>query len=109
MKLIFAIINNDDTIAASAALNREGLFVTRLSTTGGFLMVGNTTLMIGVEDHDVERVKGILKDTCATRKHVAASARESFGRGLSHVGLPEEITVGGATIFVTDVCEMEKI
>lgn len=109
MKLIFAIINNDDSITASAALNREGLFVTRLSTTGGFLMVGNTTLMIGVEDHDVERVKEILKSSCATRKHVPTSARESFGRNMKHMGLPEEVTVGGATIFVMDVCEAVKI
>ena len=108
MKLIFAIINNDDSVTASTALIREGLFVTKLSTTGGFLMVGNTTLMIGVEDHDVDRVKTILKETCATRKHIPASARESFGRGLTHVGLPEEVTVGGATIFVVDVCETEK-
>lgn len=109
MKLIFAIINNDDSITASAALNREGFFVTRLSTTGGFLMVGNTTLMLGVEDCDVPRVKQILKDTCATRKQIPASARESFGRSMNNGSLPDEITVGGATIFVTDVCETDKI
>ena len=39
MKLILAIINNDDSVIASAELNRHGFFVTKLSTTGGFLMV----------------------------------------------------------------------
>ena len=47
MKLVIAIINNDDSAVATAALTAKGLFVTKLSTTGGFLMVGNTTLLIG--------------------------------------------------------------
>ena len=72
-------------------------------------MVGNTTLLIGVEDEDVARVKKILKDTCAKRKKMPASARESFGRSMNHCSLPDEVTVGGATIFVTDVCETDKI
>ena len=65
MKLIFAIINNDDSNSATAALNKEGVAVTKLSTTGGFLMTGNTTLLIGAEDKDVEKITKILKDTCA--------------------------------------------
>ena len=47
MKLILAIVNNDDSAYASASLTEEGFFVTKLSTTGGFLMVGNTTFLIG--------------------------------------------------------------
>ena len=50
MKLILAIVNNDDSAIASSALTEAGFFVTKLSTTGGFLMVGNTTLMIGVQE-----------------------------------------------------------
>ncbi len=108
MKLILAIINNDDSISASAALNSAGFFVTRLSTTGGFLMVGNTTLLIGTEDSGVEQVKEILAKTCATRKHVA-STRDSFGKGLNNQSLPDEVTVGGATVFVLGVDETIKI
>ena len=108
MKLILAIINNDDSINASAALNGEGFFVTRLSTTGGFLMVGNTTLLIVTEDKDVPKVKKILKDTCARRKHTLPS-KQSLGRGMLPEGLPDEIEVGGATIFVLNVDESTKI
>ena len=43
MKLILAIVNNDDSALASSALTEAGFVVTKLSTTGGFLMVGNTT------------------------------------------------------------------
>ena len=108
MKLILAIINNDDSINASAALNSAGFFVTRLSTTGGFLMVGNTTLLIGTDESGVEKVKEILEKTCATRKKVA-STRDSFGKGLSNQSLPDEVTVGGATVFVLDVADSFKI
>jgi uncharacterized protein YaaQ len=108
MKLILAIINNDDSISASAALNSAGFFVTRLSTTGGFLMVGNTTLLIGTEDKDVDKVKKILSDTCAVRKNVPSS-HNSLGRGMNNGSLPQEVTVGGATIFVLSVEDMSKI
>ena len=108
MKLILAIINNDDSVNASAELNRAGFFVTRLSTTGGFLMVGNTTLLIGTEDDGVERVKKIIKDTCAKRTHVSSTIN-SLGRGLGNNGLPDEVEVGGATIFVLSVDEMSKL
>jgi uncharacterized protein YaaQ len=108
MKLIFAIINNDDSNSATAALNKEGVAVTKLSTTGGFLMTGNTTLLIGAEDGDVEKIKKILKETCAVRKHVPSSYN-SPGRGMGDLGLPAEVTVGGATIFVLGVDESIKI
>ena len=107
MKLILAIINNDDSMAASTALNNAGLFVTHLSTTGGFLMVGNTTLLIGTKDDEVDLVKKILSDTCATRKHVS-STRSSFGKGLNNGSLPDAVTVGGATIFILNVEETIK-
>ena len=108
MKLIFAIVNNDDSALASSALTEAGFAVTRLSTTGGFLMVGNTTFLIGTEDEDAPKAIEILKAHCTTRKQKTNST-SSFGRGMSHMSISEEVTVGGATIFVLDVDPMEKI
>lgn len=108
MKLILAIVNNDDSAKASSALTEAGFAVTRLSTTGGFLMVGNTTFLIGTEDKDAEKAIGILKQHCTTRKQAAPSTA-SFGAGMRHMSIPEEVNVGGATIFVMNVDHMEKI
>lgn len=108
MKLILAIINNDDSVKASAELNRAGFFVTRLSTTGGFLMVGNTTLLIGTDDDGVQKAKDIINETCAKRTRVSSTIN-SLGRGLGNNGLPDEVEVGGATIFVLGVEEMSKL
>ena len=43
MKLIYAIVNNDDSHSVSSALMQNGFSVTKLASTGGFLMAGNTT------------------------------------------------------------------
>ena len=77
-------------------------------TTGGFLQVGNTTLLIGTEDDRVAELVGILKKYCATHKKVVPTT-ESFGRGLRKDGVAPEITVGGATYFVLDVADMGKL
>ena len=108
MKLILAIVNNDDSQVVTSALTNRNFEVTRLSTTGGFLNVGNTTLLIGTEEDRIEAVKEILAKYCGTRKTVKSS-RESFGRGLRNDSVAEEVTVGGATYFVINVEEQGKV
>ena len=98
MKLILAIVNNEDAPQALDALTRAGLFVTRLSTTGGFLMIGNTTLLIGTDEERVQLALGILRQHCTTRTMPPSN-------GLRR---SEPVTVGGATVFVLDVNHMEK-
>lgn len=108
MKLVLAIVNNDDSAIAASALTNEGFFVTKLSTTGGFLMVGNTTLLIGTEDNKIGDVKRILSQHCSTRKQ-STSSYNSFGRGLKNNSIEQKITVGGATMFVLNVESFDKI
>lgn len=60
MKLILAIVNNDDSHTLSNGLTRAHFFVTKLATTGGFLMAGNTTFLIGTEDEKVDEVLNII-------------------------------------------------
>ncbi len=107
MKLIIAIVNNDDSAVVASALTKENFSVTKLSTTGGFLMVGNTTFLIGAQDEDVERVKKIISDFSMTRTH-ANPTTSSFGSGLRNGDLQKEVKVGGATVFVLSVDEMSK-
>ena len=49
MKLLFAIIQKEDTKPLTRALIEHEISVTRIASTGGVLSGGNTTLMIGVE------------------------------------------------------------
>ncbi len=67
MKLVLAVVNNDDSAIVTSALTGEGFFVTTLSTTGGFLMSGNRTLLIGTEDDKIQKIKELLAKYCSTR------------------------------------------
>ena len=112
MKLIFAIIRDKDTNEAVDALNRAHIGVTKLSSTGGFLRDGNTTLMIGAEDDRVEAVMDILRDNCAKRTQVELVAPPCPTGGVPAfvVGCaPIHVEVGGATVFVLDVADFRKL
>lgn len=107
MKLIFAVVNNDDSHAVSTALTKNGFFATKLSSTGGFLMSGNTTFLIAIEKEQVENVIKVISDKSHKRKQYVPTAT-SYGLG-SYTSFPVEVEVGGATIFVTDIERFEKV
>ena len=50
MKLIIAIVQDEDASRLIAELMNEGFSATKLATTGGFLRSGNTTLLVGVSE-----------------------------------------------------------
>lgn len=107
MKLIYAIVCKDDTNAVSTALTKEGFFATKLATTGGFLKAGNTTFLICTEKEKVDRAISIITKHSKKREDMMPSAA---GYGVStFTPFPVEVTVGGATIFVTDVERFEKV
>ena len=73
MKLVIAIVHDDDAYNLVEDLTAEKLRVTKLATTGGFLKAGNTTLLIGVDADQVESVIGIIKENCETRNQLVTS------------------------------------
>lgn len=107
MKLILAIVSNDDSGAVSSALTREGYSVTKLATTGGFLMAGNTTFIVGVDDDKVQAVIDIISKYSSRRTQVVPST-STMDVGM-YSSFPVEVTVGGATVFVLDVDRFEKV
>ncbi|QIK56536.1 transcriptional regulator [Erysipelothrix sp. HDW6A] len=107
MKLILAIVSNDDSSSVSSALNKENFQVTRLATTGGFLRAGNTTLIIGCEEELVEKCLEIIGREGKKRTEVVPStASYDIGR---YASFPVEVQVGGATVFVIDVEQFHKL
>ncbi len=61
MKLIITIIPDTYTDAVSLALTSQKFRVTQIASTGGFLRRGNSTLLIGVEDENVEKALHIIR------------------------------------------------
>ena len=107
MKLILAIVSNDDSSKVSSALTKQRFSVTRLATTGGFLMSGNTTLLVGTEAEKVDTAIEIIAENSKKRTKMVPSTA-SFGAGM-YVGTPVEVAIGGATIFVLDVEQFKKV
>jgi uncharacterized protein YaaQ len=62
MKMIIAIFNDDKRHVISQALIEEDYRVTQLATTSRFLRGGETSLMIGVNDDQVEKALQIIRD-----------------------------------------------
>ena len=56
MKMIIAIVQDDDALDLVDELTERNFRVTKLATTGGFLKSGNTTLLMGVEKEKVEEI-----------------------------------------------------
>lgn len=64
MKLIIAIIKDEDNDKVSKALTDKGLRVTFIASSGGFLRSGRSTLLIGVEDDQVNTALEIIRKNC---------------------------------------------
>ena len=102
MKLIFAIVQNDDSKRLIRTLVQHRISVTRISTTGGFLHGGNTTLMIGVEKEKLDETLEIIKSKSSTRKEFMVIPSTLTGYADSSP-TPVQVTLGGATVFIVDV------
>ena len=106
-KIVIAIINNDDSHSVVHNLIREGYPVTKLSTTGGFLRVGNLTILVGVEEEKLQNVINIISKYSRSRKQVLPASE--MGTGGIYSSIPIEVNVGGATVFVLDVENFLKV
>ena len=109
MKLIIAIVQDNDATELIDGITYASFRVTKLATTGGFLKSGNTTLMIGVEEKNVDQVLKVIDDICKTRNQIVTTPSPVAGSTGVYVPYPVEVEVGGATVFVVDVDKFIKI
>ncbi len=97
MKLIQAIVHNDDADAVVNALLAQGFRATRMGSTGGFLRAGNTTIVSGVEEGQVDEVLNIIKQNVKSRLYTPAYPQA------------EKVEVSGAIVFVMKVERLERL
>lgn len=109
MKLTYAIVHDEDSPRLMAELNKSGYRVTKLNSSGGFLRSGNTTLMIVVEDEQLEEVLGIVRKYSSARKAAINTNVTPSSMGGAYIPYPVEVTIGGATVFVLNVEYFEKM
>ncbi len=98
MKFIIAIVQDYDVDRLLRTVTSAGLRATRISSTGGFLRTGNTTVMMGVADDQLNICYRLIEQSCRSRVEVqldpvAAEYAEWYAGGL------HEVTIGGAVVF----------
>ncbi len=99
-RIMTVVVQEQDVENAIHSLLHLGISVTRLSSSGGFLGRRNATLIIGVNDRQVEKATQALTRSCRRRVEYVATPLE--GSPLPFPS-PTPITVGGATIFTLEV------
>ncbi|OQY18167.1 MAG: hypothetical protein B6I35_13425 [Anaerolineaceae bacterium 4572_32.2] len=103
-----SIVNSDDTRQLTDALMKKGHSATTISTTGGFLRQGNATLIIGVQDENVDDVLDIIHRNCRTRSQYVNPMPPIMESGELYMPSAVEVQVGGAVVFVLDISRVEK-
>lgn len=113
-KMILAIMRGEDSAETIGELNRNGFYVTVLSTTGGFLKQKSSTILIGTESSKVEMVMDILKRKAGHRIKTVYHTPQTFTDPTvaaimpATAPIPMEQEVGGVTVFVMDLHQMDK-
>lgn len=109
MKLIIAVVQGEDASRTVSALTDKGIGSTRFASSGGFLQQGNVTLLIGVEEAQVEEALQVIRENCKERSRFLTPVPPLADPGEFFLAYPVEVEVGGATVFVVPVDKFEKI
>jgi uncharacterized protein YaaQ len=100
MKMVMAVVQADDARQVTDALVNAGHRVTRMATTGGWLRRENVTLLIGVEEEQLDDVLRLLNQTSQRRTALLSMPLEISGTVNAEVF---NVEIGGATVFILDV------
>jgi uncharacterized protein YaaQ len=108
MKMVVAVIHSRDETRLTEELLRSDIRFTKIGSTGGFLREGNTTLLLGVEDAQVEFLLNVIAGDCHEReRYIALPSGNLVGTnapGLTGV----KTVVGGGVAFVMDIAQFVK-
>jgi len=109
VKLVVAIVHNEDAGVLVDKLLERDFRATKLHSSGGFLKQSNATVMLGVEDDEVDEVMGIVRENCHSRTQIVNPMPPIMEPGEFFMPYPLEVEVGGATVFVVPVERFEKL
>jgi uncharacterized protein YaaQ len=109
VKLIVAVVHNEDAGALVDALLEAEHRATRLQSSGGFLKQSNATIVVGAEDDKVDAILEIVRENCTSRTQVVNPMPPIMEPGEFFMPYPLEVEVGGATVFVLPVERFERL
>ena len=110
-KLVLAVIHEEDYEGVVTALNQHGFFVTKLSSSGGFLRKKNTTILVGVDAHRYVELMDILKGR-AGKRNKTVYASPAMVPGIHMEGgvgaVPIQTQSNGITVFTLSLDSLDK-
>ena len=109
VKLVLAIVQEEDANALAESLLAEEFSLTRINTAGGFLREGNVSFLLGVEDERLGQLLSIIRRNCVTRTQYVNPLPPIMEPGEFYMPYPVEVQVGGATVFVFEVERFEQL
>jgi uncharacterized protein YaaQ len=109
VKLVVAVIHNEDARVLINALLAHQHRATWLHSSGGFLKQSNATILVGIEDDKVEEIVTLVRENCHSRTQVVSPIPPIMEPGEFFLPYPLEVEVGGAVVFVLPVDRFERI
>ena len=98
-KLVLTILHQLDADNVVTALEEAGHRLTRIPSVGGFLGVENVTLLMAVEDDNVDAVTAVIERFTSGRE----MELPLFVQGRLKDELPSLVRYGGATILIANL------
>jgi len=108
MKLVITVVHDRDKNRITESLLRSGFKFTKIGSTGGFLREGNVTLLIGVEEKDLDTCLQVIGESCKTREQFVNVLPPDAAPVGTFMPSPVKVLVGGAVVFVVDVERFER-
>ena len=67
MKMIIIIVKDNDADTLTQSFTAENFRVTRVASTGGFMRSGVVTMLLGVEDHQVDAAVQVARKSLPSK------------------------------------------
>jgi uncharacterized protein YaaQ len=108
VKLAVCILHNRDKGKVTEELVKSGFKFTVIGSTGGFLREGNTTILIGVEEAELEPLKSLIDAHCQSREQLVNVMPYEAAPPGAFIPSPVKVPVGGAVMFLLDVEQFHR-
>lgn len=107
MKLLVAIVGQEDAPPVLEAFVEEALPATVIEARGGFLRLGNAAILAGLEDRAIHRALTLIDTHCRRRTTLLPT---DLPTGMPELVMADltPVETGGATVFVLPIVRYER-
>ncbi len=107
MKMMMIVLPRKSGENFLAALINAGFTATYSETRGGMLRQSQFTLFIAVNEHDVENVIGIIRESCSVYMRVHHGFGITQAAQMDEEGKSSEVGASGAVVFIWSLDSFE--